>query len=911
MAATNPFRVSDLIAKYGWKVMPYLSNLGPQLLAEAQVLFVDSGNTTDGLDADDTEHGHSFEKPLLTWDYAIGLCTAGEKSVIFLAPGHNENLGNAQIDIDINDVVTIGIGDGENKPRIDFDHANSSIDIGGNNVVIRNINLLPSITAVLIGVHVESGVTGVKLVDVDFQIGEDGSGADEFVKAIELTSGNHDCVFENVKILAHASAAQATHGIDVAAASDRLTFRNVIIDGPYSVGGIVEAAAGVNHICEDCAVDVTGTNFSFDGSSTFAKRVNNVDGQTPEDDAESIITLARGTGNYPTGVTDNSILAYILGKGATASASTFVNTTDSLEAIRDAIDAIDNTTNLNTAVPATPTASSVQDMLQKDSNQTYDKTTDSLEAIADAILTGTNILAGINLDHLMKTAVSDEQNMTEVANGSALAHILVKGAAGAITDFDPTTDSLEAISDLVSAISFTAAVSATPTARSLQDILEKDGTSSFDDTTDSLEAIADRLIDANIDKLTGAADGTGNYPASVVQDSVIAMILSKSANPVASSYDNQTDSLEAIRDNQQTAARAAIDDAELDHLCELDGATQKYPENAVNDSIIAKILCKGDPATINTYDCTTDSLEAISDLIRTGTTALRGINLDYLMKTAVANGADLTTEVADGSVLSNILDDGGDTSAYDRTKHSLFAIGTDTDSIITNIATAQTELDKIGTIVNAGGTATIGAIFGDFANSSLVTRLGNLQTDADRWGTLVNAGGTAELGAMLGDFANVTLVAQIAAIVTDLAYQEQCVEKVATSTDDDLFDVTGEVLITSFVGIVTTTAIGGVQNRIKIGLDATDTVDCDFSTEVDTNGDVVGTRYVFSAANPAVLTPLANGAVGSGNPQWPWVCKAGVIEQFKNGADAGTTGQINWYITYKPLSSDGAVSAAA
>lgn len=36
----------------------------------------------------------------------------------------------------------------------------------------------------------------------------------------------------------------------------------------------------------------------------------------------------------------------------------------------------------------------------------------------------------------------------------------------------------------------------------------------------------------------------------------------------------------------------------------------------------------------------------------------------------------------------------------------------------------KTMTDKIGTVTNSGGTATIGAILGDFANSSLVTRLG-------------------------------------------------------------------------------------------------------------------------------------------------------------------------------------------
>jgi len=57
--------------------------------------------------------------------------------------------------------------------------------------------------------------------------------------------------------------------------------------------------------------------------------------------------------------------------------------------------------------------------------------------------------------------------------------------------------------------------------------------------------------------------------------------------------------------------------------------------------------------------------------------ALQQFNLDHLMKTAVASGADMTTEVADGTVLSNIMTETGDTSDFVRTTDSLEAIGTD------------------------------------------------------------------------------------------------------------------------------------------------------------------------------------------------------------------------------------------
>ena len=55
--------------------------------------------------------------------------------------------------------------------------------------------------------------------------------------------------------------------------------------------------------------------------------------------------------------------------------------------------------------------------------------------------------------------------------------------------------------------------------------------------------------------------------------------------------------------------------------------------------------------------------------------ALVALNLDHLMKTAVASGTNMTTEVADGTVLSNLMTETGDTSDFVRTTDSLEAIG--------------------------------------------------------------------------------------------------------------------------------------------------------------------------------------------------------------------------------------------
>lgn len=279
MAATRPLRYSDLVHKYGWDIIPRLAALGINDLAEAQVLFVDSG-ATNTLDADDGVHGHSLVDPLATVDYAIGLCTASERSIILVAPGHVEDFDDSTtgFDADVAGISIIGLGVGSLRPRFDFNHATSKCILGANDVKIKNVIFRPSVATVAIGLDLETGITGCVLEDVEFAMGEAGDGTDEFVKAVHLTSGNHDTVMKNVKILTHASCNGATHAIHVDAASNRLTFDNVIVDGPFSTGGVIEDAAGLNHIVVDCAIETTGTDFGFHASSTYAKRARNFSG---------------------------------------------------------------------------------------------------------------------------------------------------------------------------------------------------------------------------------------------------------------------------------------------------------------------------------------------------------------------------------------------------------------------------------------------------------------------------------------------------------------------------------------------------------------------------------------------------------------------------------------------------------
>jgi len=89
--------------------------------------------------------------------------------------------------------------------------------------------------------------------------------------------------------------------------------------------------------------------------------------------------------------------------------------------------------------------------------------------------------------------------------------------------------------------------------------------------------------------------------------------------------------------------------------------------------------------------------------------ALTAINLDHLMKTAVANNADMTAEVTDGSVLSNIMTKGSDTSDFTVADDSLEAIRDRGDAEWIT-ATSVTVSDKTGFALSAAG---IDAIWND------------------------------------------------------------------------------------------------------------------------------------------------------------------------------------------------------
>lgn len=184
------------------------------------ILYVDSNNGTS------TGPGFSPLNAYATVAQALAAVTANTDSVIYLLPGHNEGIGNAQLTWNKAGTKIIGIGEGTSRPRFDFDHANASIDITASGMTVQGIDLLPSVTVVAIGIDVNAAVTDTVLRDVKILKGEDGAGVDEFVLGVDIKAGCDRTTIENCNFHQHASSTGQTHQVKLTGASDQVVIRN-------------------------------------------------------------------------------------------------------------------------------------------------------------------------------------------------------------------------------------------------------------------------------------------------------------------------------------------------------------------------------------------------------------------------------------------------------------------------------------------------------------------------------------------------------------------------------------------------------------------------------------------------------------------------------------------------------------
>jgi hypothetical protein len=136
MSITNyPFGFSDGVSLRG---VPILNTYG------GKVFWVSSTTGSDG------NLGKTKEKPLATIDTAIGKCTASKGDIIMVLPGHVETLSTASaITCDVAGVSIVGLGNGDNKPKLTLSATAATIVVSADNVTWKNIQIVPGIADIV------------------------------------------------------------------------------------------------------------------------------------------------------------------------------------------------------------------------------------------------------------------------------------------------------------------------------------------------------------------------------------------------------------------------------------------------------------------------------------------------------------------------------------------------------------------------------------------------------------------------------------------------------------------------------------------------------------------------------------------------------------------------------------------
>ncbi len=129
--------------------------------------------------------------------------------------------------------------------------------------------------------------------------------------------------------------------------------------------------------------------------------------------------------------------------------------------------------------------------------------------------------------------------------------------------------------------------------------------------------------------------------------------------------------------------------------------------------------------------------------------------------------------------------------------------------------------------------------------------------------------------------------------------------------DFDIFTVTGVILVTHFFGVCTALITGAIVPLLEITTVVPVATIPLCALAASLTGDVAGSIYGWDGLLAGVLTVSAGVGAMELQATNTWtggflILTDGVINV--ENAIASTTGVIDWYITYIPMSADGAVT---
>jgi hypothetical protein len=236
--------------------MPVIG-VGEETMTTGNVFFVDSGHTS----ASDGNLMDAPDAPGATIDAAMAKCTANNGDIIFVMPGHAEDIAATDITMDVAGVWVRGLGWGASRPTLTFTATGSTIAMSADSTRISNLRLVPGIAAVVAAVT----MTGDDLIVENCETVVHATS--EFVSLISAgvtTAGSDRSIIRNNK-LASLHTAGATSGILLTGCDDLVIVGNVVT-GHFGEHALDNTTAGTaDEILRAYIADNTFRNDSSTG----------------------------------------------------------------------------------------------------------------------------------------------------------------------------------------------------------------------------------------------------------------------------------------------------------------------------------------------------------------------------------------------------------------------------------------------------------------------------------------------------------------------------------------------------------------------------------------------------------------------------------------------------------------------
>ena len=267
-------KTKDLIRKFGWEILPYLSNLGVEILQESNLFFVD-GNATNALDPANTSgdeiHGNSFESPFATLNYAISQCTASQGDIILVASSHTETIedtGTAsgtttdELVADKADIHIIGLGQGTTRPTFTFegDTAAAFVVIAAN-VRISNMIFAGNLEDLATLIDASAAADGMTITNCEFRDG--GTAILETIHQIDIATTCHNVTIKDCDFFTFLAGSSTLSNIEIATDCNNMTITGCHFAGDVNTDGMIDGSGGTS-----LDLRITDCNFDNEDSAT-------------------------------------------------------------------------------------------------------------------------------------------------------------------------------------------------------------------------------------------------------------------------------------------------------------------------------------------------------------------------------------------------------------------------------------------------------------------------------------------------------------------------------------------------------------------------------------------------------------------------------------------------------------------